>query len=170
MRKIGTEILTQEGFVRFGSVIEAEGTDAVQMINDGTCRKFAKLAALDCASSHGRPVVHIYQATPLPEPLIIKGFERHLLGSQTFMPLDNRPYLVVVAPPGAFDIAQVKVFRAEGHQGVHFNRGTWHHFCLALGDVSQFLVIDRDSPDEDCDVVILQDEQIFRIDSAVASA
>lgn len=163
MRKVRPENLTQEGFVRFGSVIETDDTAVVHLINDGTCRKFPKLAALDCSSSHGRPVLHIYRATPLPDPLVIRGFERHVLGSQTFVPLDNRPYLVVVAPPGEFDIAQIKVFLAEGNQGVHFNRGTWHHFCLALGNASQFLVIDRDAPEEDCEVVNLDEEAMFQI-------
>lgn len=163
MRTIKPEVLTAEAFKPFGAVIEARNDSAWRAINGGTCRKYEALAAIDCSADGGRPVVHIYHAVPVPAPIVLRGFERHVLGSQTFMPLDNRPWLVVVALPGPFDPANVRVFRAEGRQGVHFNRGTWHHFCLALGRQSAFLVIDRDADEVDCDEIDLAAADLIAI-------
>ena len=41
--------------------------------------------------------ISLFRARPLDE-LVLREFERHPLGSQTFMPLSERPYLVAVAP------------------------------------------------------------------------
>lgn len=86
---------------------------------------------------------------------MLKVFERHPLGSQAFVPLSGRPYLVAVAPAGAFDPTAVQVFRARPDQGVNYARGVWHHFCLALGAESDFLVIDRAGPGDNLDEVNL---------------
>jgi ureidoglycolate lyase len=34
-------------------------------------------------------------------------------------------------------------FLASGAQGVSYHRGTWHHPLVALGERSDFLVVDR---------------------------
>jgi ureidoglycolate lyase len=62
------------------------------------------------------------------------------------VPLSGRSYLVVVAPKGWFDAGAVRAFLARADQGVNFARGTWHHFNLAFGAPSDFLVIDRAGP------------------------
>jgi ureidoglycolate lyase len=84
--------------------------------------------------------------------LVLKSFERHPLGSQSFVPLGGKPYLVAVAPPGEFDPAAIRLFRAAGHQGVHYHKGTWHHFLLVLAE-SDFLVVDRAGPGANCEEV-----------------
>jgi ureidoglycolate lyase len=71
------------------------------------------------------------------------------------VPLGNNPYLVVVAPAGEFDVTKIEVFIANSNQGVNYHKGTWHHFCLALGNDSDFLVIDRGGKGDNCDVVSL---------------
>ena len=86
-----------------------------------------------------------------------------MLSSQSFVPLGGRPYLVAVAPAGAFDPAAVRVFRAEGHQGVHYRKGTWHHFLLVLDADSDFLVVDRAGPGDNCDELALQDGDLIRV-------
>jgi ureidoglycolate lyase len=86
---------------------------------------------------------------------VLKMFERHPLGSQSFVPLSGRPYLVAVAPAGDFDVAGVRLFRAQGHQGVHYRKGVWHHFLLALDGESDFLVVDRAGPGDNCEEIAL---------------
>jgi ureidoglycolate lyase len=71
------------------------------------------------------------------------------------VPLSGRPYLVAVAPAGDFDRTGVRLFRAEPHQGVHYRKGVWHHFLLALGGESDFLVVDRAGPGENCEEIAL---------------
>jgi ureidoglycolate lyase len=102
----------------------------------------------------GRAGISLFRSTPLPSP-ILRVMERHPFGSQAFMPLSGRPYLVVVAPPGDFDPGAVEAFLATPDQGVNYAPGVWHHFLLALEAESDFLVIDRLAPDENCDEVEL---------------
>jgi ureidoglycolate lyase len=63
--------------------------------------------------------------------------------------------LVVVAPKGELDISKIEVFLATAEQGVNYHTGTWHHFCLALNQPSDFLVVDRGGDGDNCDVVTL---------------
>ena len=162
MREILVEQLTPEAFYPFGTVIEANCQTAARSINAGSCLKFANLASPDCSAENGKPAIHLYRANPLPEPLLLKTFERHVLGSQMFMPLGGNPYLVAVAPKGEFNADHVRVFRSSGRQGIQYYRGTWHHFCLALESNSDFLVIDRIARSEDCEVVRLDQQSTLR--------
>ena len=70
------------------------------------------------------------------------------MGSQAFVPLSARPYLVAVAPAGDFDPAKLMVFLAQPGQGVNYAKGVWHHYLLPLEAESDFLVIDREGPGE----------------------
>ena len=66
------------------------------------------------------------------------------------------------APPGAFEPAAVRLFRAEGQQGVHYRKGTWHHFLLVLEE-SDFLVVDRMGPGDNCEEVKLAPADRIRV-------
>jgi ureidoglycolate lyase len=59
-----------------------------------------------------------------------------------FYPLQDRPWLVVVAGDPARP-ATYRAFRAEGRQGVNSARGVWHHPLLVLSADERFLVVDR---------------------------
>jgi ureidoglycolate lyase len=171
MRELDAEPLTAEAFAPFGSVIQA-GDDAVKLdINQGHAVRYDALAEIDVADGGGTGVISLFRARPLePQPvtpakagvhpdldpaLVLKTFERHPLGSQSFVPLSGRPYLVAVAPAGDFDAAQIRLFRAEGHQGVHYRKGVWHHFLLVLDAESDFLVVDRAGPGDNCEEIAL---------------
>lgn len=148
-RTITPEPLTAEAFKPFGDVIEASA-DAQQLaINYGNTTRFHDLAGINVSAEGGRPGVSIFRSTPLVQPIVIKIMEFHPLSSQAFIPLSGRPYLVVVAPGGAFDASAIRVFLASGDQGVNYHAGTWHHFSLALEEASDFLVIDRIADESD---------------------
>ncbi|MEX0644296.1 MAG: ureidoglycolate lyase [Parvularculaceae bacterium] len=87
--------------------------------------------------------------------------ERHPLGSQAFIPLERRPYLVVVGPPGPFEATNVRAFIARAEQGVNYAKGVWHHFLLALGTRSDFLVIDRKGGGDNLDKVAFSPSDQF---------
>jgi len=153
MRDLTAQPLTADAFAPFGDVIEASDRAEVIPINYGWTTRFNALA--DVAVGEGHPIISIFRSKPL-EPLVLKVFERHPLGSQAFMPLQGRPYLVAVAPAGDFDVGKVRVFRAAANQGVSYGKGTWHHFLLALEAESDFLVVDRDGgPGENLDEIEL---------------
>src|SRR5205085_9628633 len=153
MRTLTPEPLTAEAFAPFGSVIEASDAAVKLDINQGHAVRYDALAEVDVADGGGAPVISLFRARRLRE-LVLKTFERHPLGSQAFVPLGGQPYLVAVAPPGAFDPAAIRLFRAEGHQGVSYRKGTWHHFLLVLED-SDFLVVDRAGPGDNCEEIAL---------------
>ena len=154
MRTLTPEPLTAGAFAPFGSVIEASDAAMKLDINQGHAVRYDALAEVDVAGGGGTAVISLFRAKPLGE-LVLRVFERHPLGSQSFVPLGGRPYLVAVAPAGDFDPAAIRLFRAEGHQGVHYARGTWHHFLLVLDEDSDFLVVDRAGPGENCEEVAL---------------
>jgi len=153
-REVAPLPLTAESFDPFGDVIEASDRARQSPINYGHTTRFHDLAALDVTDGGGHAIVSLFRALPLAPPLL-KVFERHPLGSQAFVPLQGRPYLVAVAPAGGWDPADVQLFRAEPGQGVNYRKGVWHHFLLALEAQTDFLVIDRDGPGDNLDEVHL---------------
>jgi ureidoglycolate lyase len=161
MRELTPEPLTAEAFAPFGSVIEASDAAVKLDINQGHAVRYDRLADIDVVDGGGTGVVSLFRARPLAE-LVLKTFERHPLGSQTFVPLSGKPYLVAVAPAGRFDPADIRLFRAEGHQGVHYRKGVWHHFLLVL-DESDFLVVDRAGPADNCEELELEPGDEIRV-------
>ncbi|HET6970159.1 MAG TPA: ureidoglycolate lyase [Phenylobacterium sp.] len=160
MRNLVPEPLTADAFAPFGEVIEASDRAEVIPINYGWTTRFHDLA--DVETGEGRAIISVFRSKPLSPP-VLKIFERHPLGSQAFMPLQGRPYLVAVAPRGAFDPTQVRLFRAGPAQGVNYARGTWHHFLLALEAESDFLVVDREGPGENLDEVMLAEADWIKV-------
>jgi len=153
-RTILAQPLTRAGFAAFGDVLDTE-TDSHYPINAGLTERFHALARPQAIGPEGHVLINIFKAKGYRFPLQLAMVERHPLGSQAFMPLQGRPYLVAVAPAGDFDAARVRVFRAAAHQGVNYAKGTWHHFLLAQEAESDFLVVDREGPGENLDEVEL---------------
>ena len=150
-RVLRPEPLTADAFKPFGEVIEARGT--AESINYGNTGKFANLATVEAQG--GSATAHLYRSTPPTYPFALRVMENHPLGSQMFVPLSGNPYLVVVAPRGPLDANAIRAFVASARQGVNLAPGTWHHFNLALGGVSEFLVVDRDGPGDNLEEIAL---------------
>ncbi len=157
--RLRAQILTQQSFSAFGDVIEVSEHSKHFTINDGFSERYHDLAKVDVNNGGGRPLINIFRSTPMNLPIIISKMERHPLSSQAFMPISGNPFLVVVAPAGQFEQSRVQAFLAASNQGVNYHAGAWHHFCLALNSVSDFLVIDRGNDaadDKNCDEVELE--------------
>ncbi len=150
------ERLTREAFAPYGHVIEAEGS-AAQSINEGTTARFHCLATVE--TDGGSAIISLFRAQPRPMPIAIRMLERHPLGSQAFMPLRPRDWLIVVAPPGDEPKTRdLRAYRATGSQGVNYRRGVWHHPLLVLDLNSDFLVVDREGAGENLDEYRFGDE------------
>jgi ureidoglycolate lyase len=154
-KQITPKTLTRENFVQFGDVIEVNEKAQNFSINDGFTQRYHDLAQVDVTEEGGRTLINIFRSTPLEQPVSIKMMERHPLSSQAFIPMGQQPYLVVVAPKGELDITKIEVFLASPNQGVNYHKGTWHHYCLALHQVSDFIVVDRGGAGDNCDVINL---------------
>jgi Ureidoglycolate hydrolase len=137
--------LTAETFAPFGDVIEAR-PETMRLINGGTTERFHALAAPEVAGEGARVIINIFRGQPRAFPYRLDMMERHPLGSQSFSPLGGRPYLVVVSPDEGGRPGRPQVFLARGDQGVNYRRNTWHHPLMAVGEVSDFLIVDRDGP------------------------
>lgn len=145
------EPLTRADFAPFGDVIAAEGAKHFP-INQGRTERFHDLADLQYAGPGARPIVSIFRGQPVQLPLRISMLERHPLGSQAFIPLQCRPYLIVVAPPGDDpELQGLRAFWGRAEQGINYRAGVWHHPLLALERTSDFLVIDRACPGQNCE-------------------
>ena len=145
--------LTKAAIAPFGEVIET--TDAKpKLINDGFAQRFDGLAQIDVAAEGGAVNISLFDGSIRPSPILIKLMERHPLGSQLFMPLNEKPWLAVVCTDPRVP-ASYRAFAATGQQGVNYARNTWHHPLLVLTDSSPFLVVDRGGPGDNLEEVRL---------------
>ncbi len=145
------EPLTADAFKPFGDVIETRGARHFP-INGGRTERYHDLADIQFDGPGARPILSIFRCEPVSLPLRIEMLERHPRGSQAFMPLANRPYLVVVAAPGEDpETSGLRAFLARGDQGVNYHAGVWHHPLLPLESIADFLVVDRAGPGNNCD-------------------
>lgn len=155
MTTLRPQPLTHAAFAAFGDVIEASDSARHFTINAGNTERFHDLANI-APGPNGRMIVSIFRGQPRVMPFRVEMMERHPLASQAFIPMSGRPYLVVVARAGDVPgVEDLRVFLATAAQGVNYTAGVWHHPLLALDEVSDFLVIDRDGPDHNCDEVRL---------------
>lgn len=158
--KLDIRPLTKENFAPFGDVISTAENDHF-LINGGSTERYHDLAKVEL-NDNGRALINIFRATPLKYPLNIKMVERHPLGSQAFIPMGGNDYLVLVAPAGdTVSPGDLRAFHARGDQGINYHAGTWHHPVLALGDVSDFLVVDRGGDGNNCDEFFFEGQNIL---------
>lgn len=81
-----------------------------------------------------------------PRPMVIRCMERHFKHTQTFIPLDGKPFVVVVAPPSASELPDMNRARAlkfDGSCGFLLHLGTWHEFPFPLEEKTSMVVILR---------------------------
>jgi ureidoglycolate lyase len=141
MHRISPQPLSKQAFARFGDVVETDGAAPVE-INQGFARRVNHLATIDVASGGAAVNISLFDATPRPLPIAIELMERHPLGTQLFMPLQDRPWLVLVCDDPR-EATSYRAFTASGRQGVNYARNVWHHPLLVLGEGERFLVVDR---------------------------
>jgi ureidoglycolate lyase len=159
------EKLTREAFAPFGEVITIAGARHYP-INDGTTERYHDLAYIDVSDQGGKPLISLFRSKPRSLPFEIRVMERHPIGSQAFIPLSKRPYLVIVAAPGPYDERTMRIFLEDQGQGVNYAKGVWHHGLFVLYEESDFIVIDRGGSAANCDEIslsrpILITEQLF---------
>lgn len=155
MNTLKIETLTREAFAPFGDVIEASNAVRHFTINEGNTERYHDLAHID-PGADGRAIMSIFRGLARTLPFTVTMMERHPKSSQAFMPLSEHPYLVVVALRETTPtLADLRVFLCQSTQGVNYAQGVWHHPLLALNGTSDFLIVDRSGPGDNCDTVNL---------------
>lgn len=156
MHILSPQPLTKAAFAEFGAVVEAQGASP-RLINQGYATRYHRLAMADVGAADA--IVSLFCAQVRPKPLRIERMERHPLGSQTFYPLQNEPWLVVVCVDPN-DLASFRAFVAQGNQGVHYAKGTWHFPLLVTRDNNWFVVLDREGPGNNLEEVAVMEDVV----------
>ncbi|WP_428928114.1 ureidoglycolate lyase [Marinibacterium sp. SX1] len=140
MSDIVIEPLSQAAFAPFGDVLDTAGSPD-KVINQGLCGRYHDRATLDFGD--GRAGISVFDAEPRALPLVLDMVERHPEGSQAFVPMSRKPFLVIVAPDEDGRPGRPRAFRTAPGQGVNYHRGTWHGVLTPLFGPGLFAVVDR---------------------------
>ena len=132
--------LTPEAFSPFGDVIEGAG-QVDKFINQGKCARYHDRAALEFRD--GRAGISVFQSEAFSLPIRLEMVERHPDGSQAFLPLSDKPFVVVVAPDVGGTPGHPIAFKTAPGQGVNYHRNTWHGVLTPLHAPGLFAVVDR---------------------------
>jgi len=155
VRVLEAEPLDSQAFAPFGEVIDLRGARHFP-INQGAVERYHDLATVETGED-GRPLISIVVASrAAAPPLTVEILERHPLGSQAFIPLQEAIMCVVVAAPGEAPRPEdLAAFVTDGRQGVNYHRGTWHMPLAAFECGQRFLVVDRGGPGGNCEEISL---------------
>jgi ureidoglycolate lyase len=152
-QRIAAQALTADKVASFGHLI-APGADS-RDINAGTTRRYDDVAGLDVEEGGGRACVAIFQtdAGTHRAPYRLSMFERHRIGSQSFVPMGGSRCLAIVAGIGdAPDEDAIQAFIIEPGQGLTLRRDVWHHPLITIG-AADILVIERIAAQVDCELM-----------------
>ncbi len=139
-RVLTLQPLTASAFAPFGDVLEIAG-DPDRIINQGLCGRFHDRAVLDFGD--GRAGISIFDAEARTLPMTLAMVERHPLGSQSFLPMTQHPFVVIVAPDAGGRPGRPLAFKTAPGQGVNYHRNTWHGVLTPLHAPGLFAVVDR---------------------------
>ena len=134
--------ITQKNFKKFGDVISTKKIKSIN-INDGYAKRFDNLCRINTSSKKGKTIMSIFSAKKRKFPMNIKMMEKHPLGSQAFVPMNETTFLVFVAPKGKRpNTKKIESFIVPKQTGINYKPGIWH-FPLISSKNMNFLVIDR---------------------------
>lgn len=156
MQALAAHPITREAFAPYGWLIDAAGFDG-RAINAGSSERIDGLTELVLDGEGGTPCLAIFRARARELAGPWQAMERHVLGTQTFMPLSGARYVMLVAlGRDRPDAATLAAFFVAGHQGITLRPGTWHHALLAL-DGGDFVVLERRAAQVDCEIAMLSE-------------
>ncbi len=134
--------ITRKNFKKFGDVISTKKIKSIN-INDGYAKRFNDLCRINTSSKKGSTIVSIFSAKKRKFPMNIKMMEKHSLGSQAFIPMEETTFLVFVAPKGKKpNIKKLKSFIIPEQIVINYRPGIWHFPLISTKNMN-FLVIDR---------------------------
>lgn len=77
-------------------------------------------------------------------PMLVNLMERHWRHTQVYLPMNDKPFVMVLAPPSDAELPAIGTLCAFVFRdgcGIALGRGVWHEFPFALSDDTQFAVI-----------------------------
>ena len=134
--------ITRKNFQKFGDLISVKKKKSIN-INDGYAKRFDNLCRINTSSKKGKTIMSIFSSKKRKFPMNIKMMEKHPLGSQAFVPMNEATFLVFVAPKGKRpNTKKIESFIVPKQTGINYKPGIWH-FPLISSKNMNFLVIDR---------------------------
>ena len=134
--------ITRKNFQKFGDLISIKKKKSIN-INDGYAKRFDNLCRINTSSKKGKTIMSIFSAKKRKFPMNIKMMEKHPLGSQAFVPMDETTFLVFVAPKGKRpNTKKIESFIVPKQTGINYKPGIWHFPLISTKNMN-FLVIDR---------------------------
>ena len=151
--------INRSNFSDYGDLISASDINHID-INAGYEKRFDNLANLNTSKDGGKAIVSIFSALKRKFPMKIDMMEKHPLGSQAVIPMQETTFLCFVAPPGVSpDINKIQSFIIPPKNGINYKPGIWH-FPLISTEDTNFLVIDRKGKGENLIIHKFEKEKI----------
>ena len=142
MKVIKAKKITKKNFSKFGQIIDTSKKNPIN-INNGYAKRFDNLINVDTSKKRGKAIVSIFNAKKRKFPMKIDMMEKHPLGSQAFIPMEDTKFLIFVAPKGDKpNINKIQSFVVPRQTGINYKTGIWH-FPLISTKSMNFLVVDR---------------------------
>jgi len=134
--------ITRKNFQKFGDLISTKKIKPIN-INNGYAKRFDNLCRINTSLKKGNTILSIFSTKKRKFPMKIDMMEKHPLGSQAFVPMNETNFLVFVAPKGKKpEIEKIKSFIVPKQTGVNYKPGIWHFPLISKRNMN-FLVIDR---------------------------
>ena len=134
--------VSKKNFKKFGQIIDTSKKKYFK-INNGFAKRYDNLGKIDTSTKRGSTIVSIFSARKISFPMKIDMMEKHQLGSQAFVPMEETSFLVFVAPKGERpNLKKIESFRIPKQTGINLKPGIWHFPLISTKNMN-FLVIDR---------------------------
>ncbi|HVE14612.1 MAG TPA: ureidoglycolate lyase [Elusimicrobiota bacterium] len=153
------ERLSPEAYKPYGDVLSAEAARAFREANQGTAKRFDRMAELKNLRPGASPNLSVFRCAPKKLPVDIRVLERHAHSTQVFLPLSQPArYLAAVCLGGdAPDLSTLRAFLIEGPVGISYRPGVWHHPMTALDRETDFAcLVWEDGGPGDCELLDLK--------------
>ncbi len=142
MKVIKAKKITKKNFSKFGQIIDTSKKNPIN-INNGYAKRFDNLINVDTSKKRGKTIVSIFNAKKRKFPMKIDMMEKHPLGSQAFIPMEDTKFLIFVAPKGDKpNINKIQSFVVPRQTGINYKTGIWHFPLISTKNMN-FLVVDR---------------------------
>lgn len=155
--------LTEEGYRKFGDVIEVKDKKRAIPANQGTASRFNHVAEFkNFRPAMAETNVTIFDVAPAlgkeGGKFTLRYLEHHPYSTQSFIPMNASRYLVLVAEGDreAPNLDTVHAFIASGTQAITYRPGVWHAPMVGLDSQIVFaMFVNESSTEGDCTVITL---------------
>ena len=165
IHRIHAELLTPSAFEPFGQVLGPKQSEPVtnrtflekglvrirDEIPGGRVSDFDVLDYWPGIADLSRDVLKLGYLRPRLRPLRFSWMERHLRGTQAFIPVGGKRSILPVAPPRDLDkefalpnLNEIRAFLLDGTRGVNLCVGTWHWTPIPLEENADFIILVRE--------------------------